>query len=124
MVYITHDYLLEHPQYVFVFGDNALRKGYGGAAKFRNHPNTYGFITKKAPNNNDGSFYTPEEYWPVYQREIQAFRQHYEEHPEVEKYLVSPIGGGLANQYGIFEQIVHPNLRKDLSDLDRIVYLF
>ncbi|MFW6247319.1 MAG: hypothetical protein ACOC22_04075 [bacterium] len=59
---ITRKYLKENPEHIFVFGDNLLRKGYGGAAKLRDLPNTYGFITKKYPDNKDESFYTPDEY--------------------------------------------------------------
>ena len=46
-IHITQKYLREHSNEIFVFGDNILRKGHGGAAALRNEPNTYGFITKK-----------------------------------------------------------------------------
>jgi len=45
---ITAQYLKENPDHIFVFGDNTVRKGFGGAAKFRDFPNTYGFVTLKS----------------------------------------------------------------------------
>ena len=54
---ITKEYLRNNLNNMFVFGDNLLRRGYAGAASLRDEPNAYGFITKKAPNNDDKSFY-------------------------------------------------------------------
>ena len=67
---ITKKFLQENPNVIFVFGDNLLRKGKGGAAKLRDEPNTYGFITKKAPNNQDSSFYRPIEYRYIFEEEL------------------------------------------------------
>lgn len=44
---VTKQFLDNNPNAIFVFGDNLLRVGYGGAAILRDHPQTYGFITKK-----------------------------------------------------------------------------
>lgn len=51
-----------HPDYLFVYGDNHIRKGKGGNAIIRDEPNTAGIPTKKYPNNNSSSFYTDEEF--------------------------------------------------------------
>ena len=58
---ITQRFLDTNPNAYFIFGDNIERQGHGGAAKLRDHPHTIGFITKKFPDNNDSSFYKPEE---------------------------------------------------------------
>lgn len=57
---VDEEFLNSNPNAIFVFGDNLIRRGTGGAAKLRHHPQTYGFVTKKLPNNNDASFFTPE----------------------------------------------------------------
>lgn len=111
---ITRQYLIENPNHIFVFGDNLLRKGYGGAAKLRDLPNTYGFITKKYPDNKDESFYTPDEYHDIYQREIDALRGLMLVNKNV-IYLISKLGAGLANRYHIFDNIIEPNIKEDLS---------
>lgn len=119
---ITSQYLRENPNHVFVFGDNLLRKGLGGAAKLRNEPNTYGFITKKYPNNKNMSFYKPEEYRPIFQSELIKFVDHITFNYD-KLFLVSKLGSGLANKYGIYEFIIHPtfiNLDKLHSNIQLI----
>jgi hypothetical protein len=107
---ITKEYLREHPDHVFVFGDNLLRQGKGGAATLRDEPNTYGFITKKAPNNKDESFYRPDEYVPVFAKEVLKLGMEMVLNPE-KTYLISKLGAGLANKYGIWEKILEPQLK-------------
>ena len=119
---ITSEYLRANPNHIFVFGDNLLRKGKGGAAALRDHYNTYGFITKKAPNNREESFYTPEEYIPVYEQEVDRLFDYAKGNPSL--FLISPIGAGLANKYGIFDQIIQPNIKDDLSGVENIQFLF
>ena len=63
---ITKKYLQENPNHIFVFGDNFLKRGKAGGAEFRDEPNTYGFLTKKYPNNNDDSFFKPNEYVKIF----------------------------------------------------------
>ncbi|MFW6226412.1 MAG: hypothetical protein ACOC3V_05595, partial [bacterium] len=67
---VTQAFLINNPDTIFVFGDNLKRRGYGGAAKFRDLENAYGFITKKFPSNHDTSFYKPQEYYNIYHKEI------------------------------------------------------
>lgn len=53
----TREYIREHPEWLFVFGDNYERKGLGGQAKAcRGEPNAIGWFTKKAPNNLPASY--------------------------------------------------------------------
>jgi len=109
--YVTEEFLRANPNVIFVFGDNLIRKGKGGAAKLRDEPNTYGFITKKAPNNNDESFYRPPEYADVFYAELLQLAKEIEKNPE-RTYLISKLGGGLANKYKIYEVIIEPGLKK------------
>lgn len=122
-VIVTRAYLRANPNYIFVFGDNDLRKGLGGAAVLRNEPNTYGFITKKAPNNDDESFYRPAEYHEVYKREIYLLQRVIEKNPE-KTFLISQLGGGLANRYWIWEEVIEPRLEEDLQQYKNIRLLW
>lgn len=119
---ITKEYLRKNPNHIFVFGDNVLRTGHGGAAVLRDEPNTYGFITKKIPNNEDSSFYTPEEYLPVYIKEIEYLKEEIEQHPD-KLYLISKIGSGLANKFKIFDKIISVSFKYDLKDYKNIQYV-
>ena len=54
----TKELLNKHPDYLFVFGDNAVRKGTGGQARAcRDQPNTVGIITKRAPSYEAKDFF-------------------------------------------------------------------
>jgi len=120
---VTKEYLLKHPEYIFVFGDNLLRKGKGGAAILRDLPNTYGFITKKAPNNHDWSFYRPYNYQEVFNQELDKMIKEIQSHPD-SIYLISKLGGGLANRYKIFENIIEPALKPALERFSNVMFLF
>jgi len=62
MTKITREYVREHPEKIFVFGDNVLEKGFGGQAKeLRGEPNAYGVPTKKYPSMRAESFFTDTE---------------------------------------------------------------
>lgn len=51
-----------NPHVFYVFGDNDQRVGLGGQAKeMRGEVNAWGIRTKRAPNNDDSSFYTNED---------------------------------------------------------------
>jgi hypothetical protein len=107
---ITKEHLRSNPNHIFVYGDNLVRKGKGGAAILRGEINTYGFITKKYPNNNDGSFYKPEEYKIKFEEEMKQLIKFIEKHPD-KTFLISKLGSGLANKYNIYEKIIEPGLQ-------------
>lgn len=120
---VTKDFLDKNPNAVFVFGDNLRRVGYGGAAALRDHPRTYGFITKKNPDNMDESFFRPESYridFTVQSIELQLV---IEENPD-KIYYISQLGGGLANRYKIWEQVLKPGLEKDFSRYNNVIFLW
>ena len=106
---ITKEFLIKYPNHIFVFGDNTIRKGTGGAAKLRYLPNTYGFITKRLPNNQPSSFYTQKEYADVFVNEMVKLIERISSSPH-QVFLISRLGGGLANKHGIHEAIIAPGL--------------
>lgn len=120
---ITVEYLRENPTHIFVFGDNLDRKGKGGAAILRDEPNTYGFITKRHPNNGDGSFYRNCDYKNRYEVEIEKLIDTIRRNPD-KLFLISKLGAGLANKYGIFEHIISPNIKKDLKEFKNVEFLW
>lgn len=59
----TRAELRANPDKLFVFGDNAARRGHGGQAKeARGEPNAVGIRTKKAPTYAETDFLTDAEY--------------------------------------------------------------
>lgn len=120
---ITRQYLIEHPDHIFVFGDNELRAGEGGAAALRDMPNTYGFIAKKCPCNNDNCFYMPDEYEAIYHEEVSVLALYIVTSPG-KTFLISKLGAGLANRFGIFEAIIRPRIKYDLQGLGDVQFLW
>ena len=106
---ITNKYLQENRNHIFVFGDNTDKRGKAGAAALRTEPNTYGFITKKHPNNFDSSFYHPDEYIHVFNQQLSLLIVEIENNPD-KTYLISKLGAGLANRYNIWENIIRKGL--------------
>jgi len=120
---ITKEYLESHPNEIFVFGDNTLRIGKGGAAILRDEPNTYGFITKKYPTYADDAFYRPNEYIGIYAIEMSKLKLEIMKNPD-KSYLISPLGSGLANRYRIFEEVIDPLLKNDLKNYKNVEFLW
>jgi hypothetical protein len=118
---ITKYFLDNNPNTYFVFGDNLERKGYGGAAKLRDHPHAIGFITKKFPDNRDTSFYHKEEYQEVFFEELFKLAKTVERRPD-KTFYISQLGGGLANRYLIWEDLIKENLVRTLSKFDNVVF--
>ncbi len=108
---ITKEYLANNPTHIFVFGDNLLRRGRGGAAILRDCKNTYGFITKREPNNKASSFYKPSDYLSTFSKELVKLMTKIEAEPE-NTFLISQLGSGLANRHKIYQKIIKPILAK------------
>lgn len=122
-LHITENFLKENPEAIFVFGDNTIRKGYGGGASLRDHPRTYGFLTKKFPDNRDSSFYDCEEYRSVFPIELENLKTYINEHSE-NTFYISQLGGGLANRYHIWEIIIKNSLEKEFENYDNVIFLW
>lgn len=55
--------LKTNPKMLYLFGDNCARKGFGGQAKeMRGEPNAVGVRTKRTPSNNEGEFFSDDDY--------------------------------------------------------------
>lgn len=108
---VTKEFLRNNPNYIFVFGDNQIHKGYKGAASLRDEPNSYGFITKKKPSFKDDAYFKPEEYHPIFLEELQKLELRIRSSVGT-VWFISPIGSGLANKYNIWEKVIKKELEK------------
>jgi len=120
---VTVSFLRTHRDHIFVFGDNIERTGKGGAAELRDELNTYGFITKRAPNFKDEAYFTPKEYKKIYQQELMKLKAKIQENPS-KTFLISKIGSGLANKHGIFEEVIEPGIKKALKNYKNVIFLW
>lgn len=46
------------------------------------------------------------------------------EHNRDVEFLISKLGAGLANKYGIFEEVIEPHIKADLSDFENVRFLW
>ncbi len=61
---------------LFVFGDNAARRGYGGQAReMRGEPNAVGIVTKRTPSMDEEAFFTDEDFAFFMSESITDFRR-------------------------------------------------
>jgi hypothetical protein len=54
----TVDWCLTQPNKLFVFGDNALRRGKSGQAQIRDIRNAFGIITKLKPSYDASAYFS------------------------------------------------------------------
>lgn len=120
---VTKEFLDKNEDAIFVFGDNLMHMGYGGAAILRDHPRAHGFITKKYPDNDMDSFYNVSEYPEVFQRELQYLENDIKKYQN-KTFYISQLGGGLANRYHIWELIIKKGLEKTFSAYPNVVFLW
>jgi hypothetical protein len=120
---VDKSFLDKNKNAIFVFGDNTIRQGYGGAAMLRDHPQTYGFITKKFPDNKDSSFYNLKEYTSVFFEELIKLKEKIQEEP-FKNFYISQLGGGLANKYKIWDFIIKDGLEINLKNFSNVIFLW
>lgn len=53
--------LREHPDRIYVFGDNLLRRGRAGQAVIRDEPNAFGVPTKRLPTMATEAFFSDQD---------------------------------------------------------------
>lgn len=57
--FIIRQNLKDHPDWIFVFGDNEKHIGYGGQAReMRGEFNAYGIPTKKTPGHSEADYWS------------------------------------------------------------------
>ena len=120
-ILITQEFLDNNPDSYFIFGDNLIREGMGGAAALRYHPHAIGFITKKYPDNKDNSFYKPEEYSSVFFEELKKLKTIIQKKPN-KKFYISQLGGGLANKFYIWQKLIKHNLVRELEKFNNVIF--
>ena len=60
---ISREFVRANRDKLFLFGDNADRRGFGGQARaMRGEPNAIGIPTKKSPSYEDAAFFTDQEF--------------------------------------------------------------
>lgn len=97
---VTPQFVQEHPDYLYVFEDNYLRRGLGGqAAVMRNAPMSVGICLKWQPDNKHEAFFYDEDYdkcVSVIDRDFKILKEQWElwDYPPV--LLPYGIGTGLA----------------------------
>jgi hypothetical protein len=87
----------------------------------RDHPHAIGFITKKFPDNNDSSFYKPEEYTLVFFEELKKLKTIIEKRPD-KLFYISQLGGGLANKFYIWQKLIRHNLVRNFEKFDNVIF--
>ena len=75
------------------------------------------------PDNKDSSFYRPKEYSIIYNREINNLISVIKEKQDY-LFMISRLGAGLTNKYKIFDKIIEPNIKEDLSKFKNILWLW
>jgi hypothetical protein len=121
-VFVTKEFLDSDPTAYFVHGDDLSKAGLTGAARIKCHPHALSFITRKWANeNDDGSFYKPEEYAPVFFEELAKLEKIVSKYPNRTCYIPK-IGSGPSNRFFIWEKIIQHNLLSTLSKYDNVVF--
>lgn len=93
----------EHPDKLFVFGDNMKRKGRGGQAVIRYEPNAFGIATKRCPSMASEAFFSdaPDEMATL----MGDLRRLYKLNPSVIVFPSFGIGTGLARMKEVSPEI-------------------
>lgn len=120
---VDRKYLEGHSNCIIVFGENTFRRGTGGAAIFRSCSQSYGFITKKAPSFSTDAYYTPDDYLAIFEEELAKLVEIVKKNTD-KKYLITQLGAGLANRFGIWEAIIKDGLEKGLTEYKNVVFLW
>lgn len=115
--YITRKQLQKEPEKLFVFGDNLIRRGFGGQAKeMRGEPNAVGIPTKKLPLMTPNAFFTYED-MPIFLEHVKENEERLRNFKGVIVWPWYGVGTGRARlrtkAFSIYEYI--NNLRKSLE---------
>jgi len=93
--FITRKYIQQHPEIIFVFGDNLEERGFGGqAAECRGEPNAFGIPTKYYPKMDTEAFFSDKDCMLLCYVIDKAIRNIPNDGREI--YVLPRIGAGLA----------------------------
>lgn len=109
----TRAFVKQHPDKLFIFGDNVERKGGGGQAVIRGLPNVFGIATKWAPTYCSDDYFSDlnRECLPIIATDLSCLKARLAEQPQPLVYPVAGIGTGRA-----MLQTMAPNLLKYLTE--------
>mgnify|MGYP000373700325 CR=1 FL=1 len=94
MKWITRSLVRDHPNRIFLFGDNLARRGFGGqAAAMRAEPNCVGIPTKKLLSNHEDAFFTDAEFEQNKAAIDHAFEILFHKISKAEHIIVIPVDG-------------------------------
>ena len=124
-VIVTHKYLDDNPNIIYVYSDNLLLKGNSYDCIYRNHPQALAFTTYKKPPTLTGdslAFYCLEtEYPQVYQEQVTSLKRILQNY-RFNDFVIAPLGKELEPKSYVFEDFITHNIQRDLKDFDNIVY--
>lgn len=95
----TRELIQAHPDWLFVFGDNFARAGYGGQAKeARGEPNAVGIPTKRRPQRDESAYLTDIDFeeWQLKTKQDWARISVWLERSDTVVWPMDGIGTGLA----------------------------
>ena len=119
---ITDEFIETHPECVFVYNDNLIRRKLGGNPILKRRGNVVGFVGKKYAHNLINSFFTKEEYLPVFECEKKMLLNLIEKNQD-RLFLISRIGGGICDVENIYDEIVHPWLEEVKNKYKNVILL-
>ncbi len=90
----TVDDVTKHRDWLFVYGDNNIKRGRGGQAIIRDEPNSIGIPTKKYPSNHPNSFYNDDDFDDNTKRIDEAISQILSESKKYNKIILPADGFG------------------------------
>ena len=118
---VTQEFLDNNPNAYYIFPDNLERSGCEIYSHLREHFQAVGFVTKKFPDSDSGSFYKPEEYSAVFFEELLKLKRNIEANPE-KTYYIACMKGPSINKYNIWEKLIHHNIVNKLQKFDNVVF--
>lgn len=116
------DYARHNPEHIIIFFDNQERIGCGSNTCIRKLPNSYGFVVSRSPRMACSSFFSKEEFDPVYSSEISRLRTAIKLNPD-NIFVIGEFVGEYANRSGICEEVFMPRIKQDLSEFgDQVLF--
>lgn len=120
-ILITRDFLDYNPNAYYVFPENLQREGTELSTQLRDHPHSLGFVVKRFSDNDEGSFYKPEELSAIFFEELLKLKKVIQGRPEKTFYIAN-MKIPSVNRYKIWERLIYHNLVLKLEKFDNVVF--